>query len=317
MNMGTPEPGKLALIAGATASGKSAMALALAERTGGVVINADSAQVYRDLSIVSARPSREEEARAPHKLYGYRDGARPCSAADWAADASGAIAAAHADGRLPILVGGTGLYIRTLLDGIAPVPQIDPAVREAVRALAVVEAHEALAREDPAAAARIRPTDTTRTARALEVMRSTGRALAEWQKEKVGGIGATLSLTPLILLPPRDWLYARCDRRFEAMFSDAGIAEVQTLLDRRLDPALPVMRAIGVGEIAGFIRGEFTREQALEAARTATRRYAKRQYTWFAHQPPAHWPRFTEPPEGAAFETALDLIAPRPIAGAC
>jgi tRNA dimethylallyltransferase len=315
MNMKAPAAGKLALIAGATASGKSALALALAERTGGVIVNADSAQVYRDLAIVSARPAPEEEARAIHRLYGYRDGARSCSAAEWAADARAAVAAAHGEGRLPILVGGTGLYIRTLLDGIAPVPTIDPAVREAVRTLPVAEAHEALTREDPAAAARIGPTDTTRTARALEVVRSTGRSLTEWQKEKVGGIGGTVALIPLVLLPPRNWLYARCGRRFEAMFSDAGIAEVRALLERRLDPALPVMRAIGVPEIAAFVRGELSREQALEAGRTATRRYAKRQYTWFAHQPPAEWPRLTEAPEREAFDRALDLVTPEGFAG--
>src|SRR5688500_8870064 len=169
MNTSASSKPPLALIAGPTASGKSALALRLAEARGGTVINADSAQVYRDLRLVSARPSPEEEARVPHRLYGTRDGADACSAADWAADAKVAIAEAHAAGRLPVLVGGTGLYIRTLLEGIAPVPDIDREVRAAVRALAVAEAHAALAREDPEAAARIRPSDTTRTARALEV----------------------------------------------------------------------------------------------------------------------------------------------------
>jgi tRNA dimethylallyltransferase len=166
-----------------SASGKSALALALAERANGVIVNADSAQVYRDLRIVSARPSAEEEARAPHRLYGYRDGAEACSAADWARDATLEIAAAHQAGRLPILVGGTGLYLRTLLKGIAPVPAIDPQVREAVRAMPVVEVYGALTREDPEAAERLRPSDTTRVQRALEVVRSTGRPLAEWQRD--------------------------------------------------------------------------------------------------------------------------------------
>jgi tRNA dimethylallyltransferase len=157
MNSDSTGKPPLALIAGPTASGKSALALALAEAAGGTVINADSAQVYRDLGIVSARPSAADEARVPHRLYGYRDGADSCSAADWAADAKAAIAEAHDEGRLPILVGGTGLYLRTLLEGIAPVPEIDPAVRKAVRALPVAEAHAALAREDPEAAARLRP----------------------------------------------------------------------------------------------------------------------------------------------------------------
>ncbi|SMF78349.1 tRNA dimethylallyltransferase [Allosphingosinicella indica] len=298
----------VALIAGPTASGKSALALALAERTGGTVINADSAQLYRDLAIVSARPDTADEARAPHRLYGIRDGAEACSAADWAALAKAAIAKVHAEGRLPILTGGTGLYLRTLLDGIAPVPDIDPAVRATVRAMAVAEAHAALAIEDPDAAARLRPTDATRNARALEVVRSTGRTLADWQAKRSGGIGGDIALAPLVLLPPRDWLYERCDRRFAAMMAPEGIAEVEALLDRALDPDLPVMRAIGVREIAAFVRGEATREEALEAGRTATRRYAKRQYTWFRHQPPAEWPRFEAALEGDKVEEALGLI---------
>src|SRR4051812_16211156 len=222
----------LALIAGPTASGKSALALALAEQRGGIIVNADSAQVYHDLRRVSARPTPEEEARAPHRLYGTRDGALPCSAADWAADARAAIAEAHQAGKLAILVGGTGLYIRTLIDGIAPVPEIDPAIRAAVRALTVAEAHQALAADDPEAAARLKPTDTTRVARALEVVRSTGRPLASWQEARTGAIGGTVDLRALVLLPPRDWLYARCDARFEKIFSEEGIAEASSLLAR-------------------------------------------------------------------------------------
>lgn len=298
----------MALIAGPTASGKSALALALAERAGGVVINADSAQVYRDLRLVTARPSPEEEARAPHRLYGYRDGALPCSAADWAADAKQAIAKSHAEGHLPILVGGTGLYLRTLLDGIAPVPPIDPDIRAKVRALPVERSYAALHEEDPEAAARLRPSDTTRVARALEVVRSTGRPLAEWQKERVGGIAGEITLAPLILLPARDWLYERCDRRFAEMMSDEGLAEVRQLLQRRLDPDLPVMRAIGVREIAAFFSGELSRQETLEAGRTATRQYAKRQYTWFSRQPPASWPRFQEPLICERIDDALALL---------
>ncbi|TMJ12534.1 MAG: tRNA (adenosine(37)-N6)-dimethylallyltransferase MiaA [Alphaproteobacteria bacterium] len=311
MNIVSPQALRpLALIAGPTASGKSALALALAERTGGVIVNADSAQVYRDLRLVSARPSPEEMERAPHRLYGYRDGASPCSAADWAADAKAEIGAAHREGKLPILTGGTGLYIRTLLDGIAPVPEIDPAVRAEVRALSVAEAHAALLQEDREAGARVRPSDTTRTARALEVVRSTGKPLSQWQEQRVGGIGDAVDLQPLILLPPRDWLYARCDERFENMLSDQGLAEVSLLLARSLDPALPVMRAIGVREIAAFLTGAATREEALAAGRIATRRYAKRQYTWFSHQPPPDWPRFTEPLDCRGLELALaDLHA--------
>ena len=272
------------------------------------MINADSAQVYRDLNILSARPSAEEEKQAPHRLYGTRDGAESCSAADWAEDAKAAIAEAHAAGRLPILAGGTGLYIRTLIDGIAPVPEIDPAIRAGVRALPVADAHAALAREDPPAAARIRPSDTTRTARALEVIRSTGRRLADWQMERTGGIGDSVALKPLILLPPRDWLNARCEARFTAMFSEAGVAEVRALLERHLPALAPVLRAIGVREIAGFLHGEMSRDEALAAGQTATRQYAKRQYTWFSRQPPADWPRFRAALDCDAMGDALALL---------
>jgi tRNA dimethylallyltransferase len=307
MNMDDKPP--LALIAGPTASGKSALALALAERANGVVINADSAQVYRDLRIVSARPTPEDEARAPHRLYGYRDGADVCSAADWAADAKAAINEAHKAGKLPILIGGTGLYVRTLLKGIAPVPSIDAEIRAAVRALPVAAAHAALAHEDPEAATRLRPSDTTRVARALEVVRSTGRPLADWQGERVGGIDAQVALRPLILLPPRDWLHARCEARFAQIFSDDGISEVRALLDRHLPVAAPVMRAIGVREIAAFLSGEMTRGEALAAGQAATRQYAKRQYTWFRRQPPPDWPRFERPLDCDEVADALALIA--------
>ncbi|MGZ8336865.1 MAG: tRNA (adenosine(37)-N6)-dimethylallyltransferase MiaA [Allosphingosinicella sp.] len=300
----------LALIAGPTASGKSALALRLAEAANGTVINADSAQVYRDLAIVSARPTAEEAARVPHRLYGYRDGSDACSAAEWAADARAAIAEAHAAGRLPVLAGGTGLYLRTLIEGIAPVPEIDPAIRAAVRALPVAEAHDALRREDPEAAARIRPSDTTRAARALEVVRSTGRPLASWQQQKAGGIGEEVALASLILLPPREWLYARCDERFEKMLSDEGLAEIYLLLERNLPPLAPVLRAIGVAEIAAWLRGDLDRAAALDAGRIATRQYAKRQYTWFNRQPPAHWPRFRAPLKDSAFDEALALLSP-------
>ena len=258
------------------------------------MINADSAQVYADLRIISARPTPEDEARAPHLLYGYRDGAEACSAAGWAADARRAIGSVHASGGIPFLVGGTGLYIRTLLDGIAPVPDIDPAIRQAVRSFSVSHNYAALQREDPMAAERLGPSDSNRVARALEVVRSTGRSLAQWQKERRGGIRDEVELTPLILLPEREQLYARCDARFEKMLSEEGVTEVRSLLGRGLNPLLPVMRAIGVREIAAWLNGELSREEALEAGRTATRQYAKRQYTWFSRQTPAEWPRFAD-----------------------
>ena len=298
----------LALIAGPTASGKSALALALAQAADGTIINADSAQVYRDLRVLSARPTPEDEARVPHRLYGHRDGEDVCSAAEWAAEARAEIAAAHAAGRLPILCGGTGLYLRTLIEGIAPVPEIDPAVRGAVRAMAPGEAHAALVREDNDAARRLRPGDTTRTQRALEVVRSTGRTLAAWQAEKQGGIGEAVALRPLVLLPPRAWLHERCDERFEKILSDDGIAEVSSLLERRLPALAPVMRAIGVREIAGFLHGALTREQALAAGKIATRQYAKRQYTWFRRQPPADWSRFEAALDPANRGEALALL---------
>ncbi|WP_026009315.1 tRNA (adenosine(37)-N6)-dimethylallyltransferase MiaA [Sphingomonas sp. HT-1] len=280
---------RVALIAGPTASGKSALALALAEKHRGTVINADSMQVYADLRILTARPSEEEEARAPHRLFGHIDGAEACSAARWAADARAAIAEAHAENRLPILVGGTGLYLRTLIDGIAPIPEIDPAIRARVRALPVAEAHAALAIADPGSAARLNASDTTRVARALEVVRSTGRTLAEWQDRREGGIGADVYLAPLILLPDRAWLGERIDRRFAMMVATAK-DEVRALLSRSDVPAdAPVLRAIGVDEISRVLAGEWSDDEAVWAGATASRQYAKRQYTWFRRQPPGGW----------------------------
>jgi tRNA dimethylallyltransferase len=292
----SPDKTVVALIAGPTASGKSDLAVELAlelEQRGSrsVVINADSAQVYRDLTVLSARPTAEEMRGVEHRLFGAWDGADPCSAADWAAAAKREIASAQSAGAVPILAGGTGLYIRTLLDGIAPVPPIDPAVREAVRQLPTAEAYAALRDEDPERAAMLHPADTTRVARALEVVRSTGRSLAHWQAERIGGIGQAIALFPLVLLPERERLYRRCDARFERMLEQGAVPEVEALLARHLPPALPVMRAIGVPEIAGLLRGEWSREEALARGQQATRNYAKRQYTWFRRQPPAEWPR--------------------------
>ena len=284
----------LALIAGPTASGKSdcAVRLALALQNRGrcaVVINADSAQVYADRAVLSARPSIDEMQGVEHRLFGAWDGAEACSAADWAERARQEIADVHREGGVPILVGGTGLYIRTLLDGIAPVPPIDPAIRAEVRALPIAEAHAALAIEDPARAALLSPNDAARISRALEVVRSTGRPLADWQGERTGGIGEEVSLSPQILLPDRPTLYTRCDLRFARMLDEGAIEEVEALLARRLDTALPVMRAIGVPEVAGFLRGEWSLEDAQLRGAQATRNYAKRQYTWFRRQPPSEW----------------------------
>lgn len=273
-----------------------------------MVINADSAQVYRDLRILSARPSEEEEAQAPHRLFGHVDGADSYSAPAWAKDATREIDAAHAAGKLPILVGGTGLYLRTLIDGIAPVPEIDPAIREAVRAMPVADAAAALRAADPQAAARLNPADTTRIARALEVVRSTGRTLADWQRDRTGGIDDRIAISAMILLPQRDWLTERCDRRLSAMFDGGAVEEVAALLARdEIGPQASVRRAIGVIEIERWQQGEWTRDEALREARFATRQYAKRQYTWFRNQPPADWLRTSET-ETCALYGQLDTL---------
>ena len=305
-NGGRPEGGSqpdgrppVALIAGPTASGKSdcavQLALALAARgREAVVINADSAQVYAELQVLSARPSDNEMRGVPHRLFGAWDGATACSAADWAAAARAEVAAAHAHGAVPVLVGGTGLYLRTLLDGIAPVPQIDPDIRARVRALPVADAHAALLRADAPRATLLAPADAARIMRALEVVWSSGRTLGEWQEQREGGIAAGIALHPLLLLPDRDILYPRCDGRFAAMLAGGAIAEVAALLARELDPDLPVMRAIGVPQIAGLLRGDWDRDEAERQGAQATRNYAKRQYTWFRHQPPANWMRVSD-----------------------
>lgn len=297
VSLGTERP-RLALIAGPTASGKSDLAVKLALRAmadgrEAVIVNADSAQVYADLRVLSARPSDDEMQGVPHVLYGAWDGAQACSAADWANAAKREIAAAHARGALPILVGGTGLYIRTLLDGIAPVPEIDPVIRAEVRAMPQEQTYKALQNEDPARAALLAPADTQRVTRALEVIRSTGHSLAHWQKQLSGGIADSVDLAPLILLPERQWLYKHCDLRFELMWQGGSIAEVEALLARNLPDDMPVMRAIGVPEIRMYCRGEASQSEAIAAGQQATRRYAKRQYTWLNNQNPGTWPRLT------------------------
>ena len=301
----------LVLIAGPTASGKSALALALAQQINGVIVNADSAQIYRDLRILSAAPTSDDLQRAEHQLYGVQDGALPCSAAEWAAMARGEVAEIHAKGRIPILVGGTGLYLRTLLDGIAPVPAIDPYVRARVREADVADNYLKLRTFDPQRAEKLKPGDTARINRALEVILSTGRTLSEWQEQREGGIADAVELRPLVLLPPRKWLYARCDERFTRMIDEGAVSEVEALLARNLNPNLPVMRAIGVRDISSYLRGEATLDEAIAAGQQATRRYAKRQYTWFAHQPPAEWPRFKEALDIDRLGEALALLEPK------
>ena len=273
-----------------------------------MIVNADSAQVYRDLPILSAAPRPNELARAEHRLYGVLDGSQACSAADWAAMARREIADVHASGKLPILVGGTGLYLKTLLQGIAPVPPIEQEVRRKIRETPVEENRERLFKLDPESAAQLNPADKLRIARALEVVLSTGKTLAEWQSRREGGIEDAVALRPLILLPPRDWLYRRCDERFAGMVEGGAAEEVRSLLERNLSPDLPVMHGIGVREIAAWLSGEASREEAIAAGQQATRRYAKRQYTWLAHQPPPEWPRFREPLDDRTMAQALALL---------
>ncbi len=280
---------KLALIAGPTACGKTALALRLAKSRNLVIINADSAQVYSDLPILSAQPTPSEQASVPHRLFGYLDGYNICSAARWAADAKLAIADAHNNGSLPVLVGGTGMYLRTLLDGIAPIPEVDPDLRANIRALDVADAYAALKAKDPQVAAALAPADGSRIARALEVIESTGRSIAVWRKDKVGGIATEIALHPLVLLPPREWLYARCDARFDTMMSDGAVNEVEALLSRSLSSDTPIMRAIGVPEISDMLSGKISRDEAVTLGKIATRQYAKRQFTWFRNQSPANW----------------------------
>jgi len=262
-----------------------------------VIINADSAQVYADLQVLSARPSEEEMAGIEHRLFGAWDGSEACSAAAWAARAKAEIADVHAAGAVPILVGGTGLYLKVLLEGIAPIPEIDPAIRATVRALPDDAAYKLLQIEDPLRAAELDPGDRQRIARALEVKRSTGVTLADWQLAKAGGIAEEIALHPLVIEPERAWLYDRCNRRFAQMLETGAIAEVEALLARRLNPDLPVMHAIGVPEIAAMLAGVLEKDAVIAAGSQATRNYAKRQFTWFRRQPPPEWPRAEPDPE--------------------
>ena len=279
--------------------------MALARATGGVIVNADSAQLYREIPVISAAPSAADRAEVEHRLYDARSANQPCSAAEWAALARSEIASIHQTNKLPILVGGTGLYIRTLLDGIAPIPPIDPAIRSAIRGAAVADNHAELKTLDPESATRLNPADTTRIARALEVVKSSGQPLAYWQQHLEGGIMGEITLRPLILLPPRDWLIARCDQRFADMLDHGAINEVARLMAMKLNPQLPAMLAIGVREIAAG----GSHADIIARGQLATRRYAKRQYTWFSNQPPPEWPRFTTPLDApGAIDQALALL---------
>ncbi|HEY1543766.1 MAG TPA: tRNA (adenosine(37)-N6)-dimethylallyltransferase MiaA [Xanthobacteraceae bacterium] len=295
------------LIAGPTASGKSALALALAERIGGTVINADSMQVYADLKIITARPTPAEEARVPHRLYGHVDAAADYSVGQYVADAAAAIDAARHAGRPAIFVGGTGLYFKALTAGLAAVPPIPPDIRTAVRARlaqhGAVALHAELQRRDPLAAGRLNINDRTRIARALEVAEATGRSLIDWQRE---GLPALIgSDTPRVFIAPeRTLLYARIDARFDTMLTGGALGEVRVLAARKLDPLLPAMKAHGVPWLIRHLAGEIPLAQAAGHAKLDTRHYAKRQFTWFRHQL-GDWPRM--PPE-AALAALLEAV---------
>jgi tRNA dimethylallyltransferase len=281
---------KPVLIAGPTASGKSALALELAEKLGGTVINTDSMQVYADLRVLTARPTVEEEARVPHRLYGHVDAAVNYSAGSFVGDAAAALAEARAQNRAPIFVGGTGLYFKALTRGLSAVPPIPPEVREAVRDRlerdGVEALHAELARRDPASGARLKPRDRTRIARALEVLEATGRALTDWHSEGQPPLLAPGEFRALFLAPAREALYARIGARFDAMLKAGALEEVARLAVRKLDPPLPAMKAHGVPPLLKYLKGEISLDEAAEIGRADTRHYAKRQFTWFRHQLP-------------------------------
>ncbi|MBV9566551.1 MAG: tRNA (adenosine(37)-N6)-dimethylallyltransferase MiaA [Hyphomicrobiales bacterium] len=285
------------LIAGPTASGKSALAIRLARRFSGVVINCDSMQVYRDLRIVTARPSAEDERAVPHLLFGHVDAALNWSVGLWLGDAAGALAQARERGLVPILVGGTGLYFKALTQGLSAMPPVPETVRRKVRELAQAQAspelHRMLAAKDPLGAAKLRPSDRQRIIRALEIFEATGRSLREWQEgERPSPLLAPEPCVRLFLEPDRDELRRRIDQRFEAMLAQGALDEIRRLAARRLDPSLPAMRAHGVPWLLAHLRGEISLADAALAAKADTRRYARRQFTWFRHQMPGwSWQR--------------------------
>jgi tRNA dimethylallyltransferase len=279
---------KAVLIAGPTASGKSALALELALKTGGVIVNADSMQVYRDLRVITARPTPEEEARVPHRLYGHVDAAVNFSAGSWVIDAARALTEARAENRLPIFVGGSGLYFKALTRGLSAVPPIPADIREAVRARlerdGVETLHAELSRRDPVSGDRLKPRDRIRIARALEVIEATGRSLTDWHRDGLPPLLPPGTFSALFLAPDRDELYGRIDARFDAMLQAGALEEVAALAARHLDPLLPAMKAHGVPALIRHLKGEITLQEAAGIGRADTRHYAKRQFTWFRHQ---------------------------------
>jgi tRNA dimethylallyltransferase len=275
------------VIGGPTASGKSALAVALAERLGGEVINGDSMQIYRDLPILTAQPDAAARARAPHRLYGVLDLAESCSAGRWRTLALAAIAAARDAGRVPIVVGGTGLYLRALMGGLADIPDTPPALRARIAArldaIGAPAFHAEFAARDPEMAARLVPTDRQRLIRAAEVLENTGRSLAAWQRETSPATAGQEGLTfrTVLVNPPRDELYAACDARFRAMVEQGALAEARRIAELGPAPTLPGMKTLGLPELLAHLRGEIDLEEAIRRAQAATRHYAKRQVTWF------------------------------------
>jgi tRNA dimethylallyltransferase len=274
------------VVAGPTASGKSTLALALADALNGMIINADSLQCYRDLRILTARPDEAAERQAPHRLYGFLDAGVRGSAAHWRALALDEIAAATTAGRLPILVGGTGLYLRALEKGLAPIPQIPEEIRnEAVelhRELGGTAFRERLAQLDPTAAQRLFPGDRQRLIRAFEVARATGVPIGQWRQQPLAQ--SAYRIATILLAPPRERLYAVCNARLVRMIEAGALDEAARIAARGLDPDLPAMKALGLPELLAHLRGEMPLDAAINAAQRATRRYAKRQMTWFRHQ---------------------------------
>jgi tRNA dimethylallyltransferase len=287
------------LIAGPTASGKSALALTLAEQLGGVVINADSMQVYRDLRIITARPAAGEEARVPHRLFGHVDAAENYSVGHWCRDAAAAIEQARSEGRIPIVAGGTGLYFKALVQGLAGVPPIPADIREGVRRRLADEGiaplHAELMRLDPAGAGRLIPGDRARITRALEVVLSTGRPIAAWHRDGTPPPAHVSDAIKIFLAVPRAELYRRIDCRFDAMLEAGALVEVRALAARELSPSLPAMKAHGVPWLIRHLAGEIGLADAAAGTKRDTRRYTKRQGTWFRHQLP-DWP-WMEPEE--------------------
>jgi len=276
------------LIAGPTASGKSALALDVAESLGGVIVNADSMQVYRDLRVITARPTADDEARAPHKLYGFVDAAENYSVGRWCLDVEEALAEIGKQGRVPILVGGTGLYFKALTSGLAAVPPIPADIRAGVRERLQREGapvlHAELMRLDPATAQRVTANDRSRISRALEVVLATGRALSDWHREGLPPSIDPARAVKVFVACERKELVRRIEARFDAMMKSTALSEVRRLAERKLDPTLPVMKAHGVPWLIRHLHGEILREDAIAGAVMDTRRYAKRQLTWFRNQ---------------------------------